>query len=44
VVAISEKIRRRWEREGERRETEELELLAALLIPLFGCSRGSYRS
>jgi hypothetical protein len=38
VVAISEKFRRRWERERARRETEELEQLAALLLALWSGS------
>jgi len=39
VVAISEKFRQRWERERARRETEELERLAALLLALICTAR-----
>jgi hypothetical protein len=42
VVAISERFRRRWERERARRETEELERFAALLLALL-CPKGSLR-
>jgi hypothetical protein len=42
MVAISEKFRRRWERGRARRETEELEVFAALLMALF-CPERSAR-
>jgi hypothetical protein len=40
MVAMSDTFRARWERDRERREIEELEQFAALLIVLWNEARG----
>jgi hypothetical protein len=41
MVAMSEAFRARWDRERERRELEELERFAALLMVLWTVDRGA---